>query len=67
MLIYGLEIGKSDNVRRREIIFHSSYSPYNHGCFMTLPHVNKKIIDLTRNGSFMFIVFKKIKREKDII
>ena len=55
MRLKGLETGKNHNVRRRAIVFHSSWGPWSSGCFMTLPWRNRSIIDLTKGGSFMYV------------
>lgn len=55
MRINGLEKGINDNARNRAIVFHSYKYPYSLGCFMTLPKINKKIIDKTKNGRFVFV------------
>jgi hypothetical protein len=57
MQIKGLEKGKNDNVTMRSIVFHSSYGLWSEGCFMTSPKTNKQIIDLTKNGSLLFVNF----------
>jgi len=50
MRIQGLDKNRNDNALKRNIVFHSSYSPWSSGCFMSTPKTNKKIIELTRNG-----------------
>ena len=55
MRIEGLEKGKNDKVLSRNIVFHSNYSPWSEGCFMTLPWINKEIIELTRNGNLLIV------------
>lgn len=57
MLVYGLEPCNS-NVRVREIIFHTSavqHTPWSWGCFATPDANNKKIIDLTKDGSLIYV------------
>lgn len=58
MRIKGLE-KQNSNVKIRNIVFHSSYGLYSEGCFMTWPKTNKKIIDLTKNGSFVYVYHDK--------
>lgn len=55
MRIKGLEKGKNDNVLRRNIVFHSGNGLHSEGCFMTSAKNNKKIIDLTQNGCFLYV------------
>lgn len=55
MQIKGLEKGKNDNVTKRAITFHTSYGLWSDGCFMTFPKTNKKIIDLTENGTLLYV------------
>ncbi|UTW62747.1 murein L,D-transpeptidase catalytic domain family protein [bacterium SCSIO 12741] len=55
MRIQGLEPGINDNVFQRNIVFHSHHSPWSEGCFMTLPSINKEIIDLTRDGNLLIV------------
>jgi len=54
MRIDGLENGINDNARQRAIVFHSSYSPWSDGCFMTVPAINKEIIKMTEGGAFIY-------------
>jgi hypothetical protein len=55
MRLQGLEQGKNDKVLQRNIVFHSSNSYWSAGCFMTPQKTNKKIIDLTKNGSILYV------------
>ena len=55
MRLDGLETGQNHNVRKRAIVFHQSWGPWSSGCFMTLPWINQKIIDLTKKGSFVYV------------
>lgn len=57
MAVDGLQKGINSEVRRREIIFHPSdkqKTPWSWGCFSSPSSKNKKIIDLTKNGSLVF-------------
>lgn len=57
MKISGLESGINDNAKKRGIIFHGNFQPvYSSGCFITWPSVNKEIIEMTKNGSFVFVL-----------
>jgi hypothetical protein len=59
MVIRGLDRGVNDNVESRKIIFHSNKkmsTPWSNGCFATPEDVNKQIIDLTKNGSFVYVI-----------
>ena len=56
MKIEGLQSTNS-NVRKRSIIFHSSLklsTPWSWGCFSTPEENNKKIINMTKNGTLIF-------------
>jgi len=55
MRVKGLEMGQNSNAFKRYIVFHSNYSPWSAGCFMTLPWINKEIITLTKNGSILIV------------
>ena len=57
MRLKGLQKGINDKVLERNIVFHSSFGLWSEGCFMTSPKTNKKIIDLTKNGSLLFVNF----------
>lgn len=57
MAVDGLQKGINSQARRRQIIFHSSDEQktfWSWGCFSTPGEFNKKIIDLTKNGSLIF-------------
>lgn len=58
MQLKGLQKNINSNVTKRSIVFHSSYGLWSDGCFMTTPKTNKKIIDLTKNGSLVFVNYK---------
>lgn len=55
MRIKGLEKGINDHAHQRNIVFHTSYSLWSSGCFMTFPKTNKRIIDLTKDGSLLLV------------
>jgi len=58
MKLKGLEKGLNDNAEKRYIIFHACITDdvnFSDGCFMTTKKVNKKIIDLTKNGCLVFV------------
>ena len=54
MRIKGLE-SHNNKVHSRNIVFHPSYGLWSEGCFMTFPKTNKKIIELTKGGSMVFV------------
>ncbi|MCI5058899.1 MAG: murein L,D-transpeptidase catalytic domain family protein [Flavobacteriales bacterium] len=55
MRLKGLEKGLNDKVLQRNIVFHCHKSLWSAGCFMTPPAINKRIIDLTKNGNILFV------------
>ena len=55
MRIAGLDEGVNDNCLERAIVFHKSIVPWSNGCFATFPGINQKIIDLTENGTFIYV------------
>ncbi len=55
MKLHGLEKGINDNAFKRAIVVHKEVALYSWGCFMTKPEINKKIIDLTKNGTFIWV------------
>lgn len=59
MIIRGLDQGINNNVESRKIIFHSTEkmsTPWSNGCFATPKDVNEKIIDLTKNGTLVYVI-----------
>lgn len=60
MRIDGLEKGINDRSRPRTIVFHDHFWPWSKGCFMTLPNVNRQLIDLTEGGTFLYVQAKTI-------
>jgi hypothetical protein len=67
MRLHGLEVGINDNAYDRGIVFHGgTYVSYSflmqhgrigrsHGCFVTEPRVNARIIRLCRYGATLFV------------
>lgn len=56
MRLHGLEKGINDNSFKRYITFHPiKQSIWSEGCFMTSKECAKKVIDMTKNGCFMFV------------
>jgi len=53
--IHGLDKALNDNVRKRAIIFHKSKSWFSAGCFMTPAAVNKKLTNLIKGGSIVYV------------
>lgn len=70
MRIDGLTKGVNDNARKRYIVFHDAYyAEYDFllknlklgrskGCFVTSKYYNELIIDLTNNGTKIFVIGK---------
>ena len=59
MLIEGLDKGINNNALKREIIFHSDKNmstKWSFGCFATPEEINKKLIDLTKNGCLVVVL-----------
>jgi hypothetical protein len=56
MVISGLDKGKNDNAENRAIIFHETPFPWSLGCFATLKSNNKTIIDIMKNGRFIYVI-----------
>jgi hypothetical protein len=57
MRIDGLEHGVNDKARQRAIVFHNYKAPvaYSRGCFMTPPDVNRKLINIIKGGSLVYV------------
>lgn len=56
MKLHGLEKGINDNSFKRYITFHPiKNSIWSEGCFMTSKECAQKVIDITKNGCFMFV------------
>ena len=65
MKVDGLQKNINLNARSRSIVFHDSSmlsKAWSWGCFSTPKNVNKKLIDLTKNGSLIFV----FSEQKDI-
>ena len=56
MEISGLDKGINDKERSRNIIFHPTTVLWYKGCFATSKENNKKIIDLTKDGSLVYVI-----------
>lgn len=59
MIVDGLDKGINNNAKSRAIIFHSTkkmFTPWSKGCFATNEEVNKKLIDLTKNGVLVCVI-----------
>lgn len=60
MRVHGLDSNNS-NTMSRAIVFHAKqsfwtvFTGWSLGCFMTSPSDNDKIIDLTQNGTFIYV------------
>lgn len=62
MRLHGLEKGINEHSYKRYITFHPCCKWFwSEGCFMTDRATSKKIIDLTKNGSFMYVYAKSPK------
>ena len=55
MRISGLDEGINDNCLERAIVFHKNIVLWSNGCFTTFPGINRKIIDLTKDGTFIYV------------
>jgi hypothetical protein len=59
MNIRGLDNKVNNNAQSRAIIFHSSKkmkTKWSQGCFATPENINKKIIDMTKNGTLVCVI-----------
>ena len=59
MAVKGLDRGVNDNALERAIIFHSTRkmkTKWSWGCFATPEKVNKKIINVTKNGVLVCVI-----------
>lgn len=59
MIIDGLDKGVNTNAKSRQIIFHSTKKMnylWSRGCFATSEEINKKLIDLTKNGCLVCVI-----------
>lgn len=69
MRLDGLAPSVNDNARGRAIVFHSyrilKYIPFpgwSLGCFMTLPDINQKLIDMCKQGTLVYVHYSNRKR-----
>jgi len=61
MRIKGLDKGINNNAQERLVVFHSDKkmkTKWSNGCFATSEDINKKIIDLTKNGVLVSVINK---------
>ena len=59
MYVNGKDKGVNDNALNRSIIFHSDRlmsTKWSKGCFATPEKINKKIINLTKNGCLVVVI-----------
>lgn len=59
MIVKGLDKGTNDNAEPRAIIFHADTkqkTKWSWGCFATPEKINKRIIDMTKNGVLVCVV-----------
>ena len=59
MRVKGLDRDINDKSLSRAILFHSTTkmaTPWSNGCFATSEEINKKIIDLTKNGVLVCVI-----------
>lgn len=59
MVLDGLDKGINDNANSRRIIFHSNKkmkTKWSYGCFATPEDINKKIINMTKNGVLVCVI-----------
>jgi hypothetical protein len=57
MRIDGLQKGVNNNARTRAIVFHDFQAPltYSFGCFVTRPEINRRLIDMVKGGSLVYV------------
>ena len=58
LILKGLDKGINSNAEQRKIIFHSSNkmkTKWSWGCFATPEKINKKLIDLIKNGCLVYV------------
>jgi len=59
MNVRGLDYNLNNNAQSRSIIFHSSKKMktiWSSGCFATPEDINKKLIDITKNGTLVCVI-----------
>ena len=56
--VVGLDPGNS-RALRRHIVFHENLLPYSRGCWMTLPATNRRLLALTKGGTFVYVASVK--------
>ena len=58
MRVQGMQRGVNDNARRRAIVFHTYkfWPVYSEGCFVTPKDVNRKLIDMVKEGSLVYVI-----------
>ena len=52
--VVGLDPGNS-RALRRHIVLHENLLPYSRGCWMTLPATNRRLLALTKGGTFVYV------------
>jgi hypothetical protein len=60
MRIEGLDNGINDNARKRSIVFHSNVvqkTSWSEGCFTTPTDINRKLINLVKEGNLIYVFF----------
>ena len=58
MKLRGVDSGLNTNAEKRTIVFHPNLTNninYSDGCFMTEKNINKKIIDLVKDGYLVYV------------
>ena len=59
MIVKGLDKGTNDKAESRAIIFHADTkqkTKWSWGCFSTPENINKRLIDMTRNGVLVCVI-----------